>query len=352
MSRISALFIFVLFFFFSIGFTQTEIEKRNKYLVIILAILAFYVGSREILLWNDTEIYAMAFEETKSLKEFTFHDHVYGFSERGFWFLGVLVKTFTNSVVAYFTFIAAITYLFLADSLKKYCVFPFIGLCVYLARFMCGREMTQIRAALAIVVIIFATKYVKRDDYWKCAAFIILAYYFHTSAIVALPMLFFNKFTFSNVQIYVGILLSFVIAGLYGGVIKDVVSTSDFVNEMAYSYVVEGSEKAWSNDLTNPVIYYQVFILFVFTFYEKKLSKLSPYYYIIRNAYFYSTVILIVLCQYAVLAARTSTIFATYEFVMVPLLILLFKYRNRWIPLVAIFVFYSILFYLNWSYLG
>jgi hypothetical protein len=338
-----------LFFLFSIGVIPVDRRRRNVLLGIIMVALVLFVGSRDILAWSDTGVYQLAFNQTKPLSEFSWYDQVYGYSERGFFFLGVLVKTFTNSIVAYFTFVAAITYLFLFDDLRKYCIYPFIGLCIYLARFMTGREMTQIRAALAIAVVIWGTRFVKRDEYWKCLAIIILAYYFHTSAIVALPMLFFNKFTFSKTQIYWGLVLSFIIAGFYGGFIKDLVSSSDFVNEMARSYVEEGSEKAWSNDLTNPMIYYQSFLLLLFTYYEDKLSKLSPYYYIIRNAYFYCTVILIVLCQYAILAARTSTIFATYEIVMIPLLLLVFRSNNRWISYSAILAFYSIMFYLNWS---
>lgn len=349
MTKLSATFIFSLIFVFAIGATPIDKKRRDIVLGLLLAILAFYVGSRDIGAWSDTGIYEMAFRETKPISEFTLYDQVYGYSERGFFLLGVLVKSFTSSIVAYFTFIAALTYLFLFEDLRRYSIYPFIGLCVYLARFMTGREMTQIRAALAIAVIICGTKYVKRNEYWKCLAVIILAYYFHTSAIVALPMLFFNKFSFSKAHIYFGIVLSFMIAGFYGGLIKDLVSSSEFANEMARSYIQEGSEKAWSNTLANPMIYYQLFILLLYTYYEEMLSKLTPYYYIIRNAYFYSTVILIVLCQYAVLAARTSTIFATYEIAMIPLLVTLFAPRYKWMPITAILVTYSIIFYLNWS---
>ena len=349
MSKLTATFIFIVFFLFAIGAAPIDKKRRDIILAFVFIILAFYVGNRDIWAWSDTEVYRIAFSETKPLSEFTIFDSVFGYSERGFFLLGVLVKTFTSSVVAYFTFIAAFTYLFLFDDLRKYSIYPFVGLCVYLSRFMAGREMTQIRAALAIAVVIWGTKYVKQNEYWKCLAVIILAYYFHTSAIVALPMLFFNKYSFSKVQIYLGLVLSFIIAGFFGGFIKDLVSSSDFVNEMARSYVEEGSEKAWSNTLANPMIYYQSLMLLFFTFNEDKLSKLSPYYYIIRNAYFYSTVILIVLCQYAVLAARTSTIFATYEIAMIPLFVMLFRPKNRLIPMAAVLLAYSVLFYLNWS---
>ena len=54
---------------------------------------------------------------------------------------------------------------------------------------------------------------------------------------------------------------------------------------------------------------------------EKKLAPMSKYYYIFRDGYFMGTVILIVLCQYAVLSARVSTIFATFEVFMIPMII-------------------------------
>ena len=147
--------------------------------------------------------------------------------------------------------------------------------------------------------------------------------------------------------IYWGIFASLIIAGYFGGTIRDVVSQSDIANEWARSYIEEGSEKAYSNDLTNPVIWYQIFILFIWTFFEERLSKLTNHYYTIRNAYFYSTVILIVLCQYAILAGRISTIFATYEMIIVPLLIVLFPKNNRILAHIGVAAFYAVFMYLN-----
>ena len=326
--------------------------KRNRQesvLAFILMILALYVGCRDVTAWSDTQIYQQAFFDTKPLGDFSFQDRIYVYSEKGFILLGAIVKTFTSNSTIYFIFIASLTYLILFVDLKKYGIFPVIGLCVYLARFMAGREMVQIRSAIAIPIIIWGFQYVRKNEYWKCFLTILVAYYFHTSAIIALPMLLFNKFKLSKKQIYIGLILSFIVAGVFGQTIRNFVSASNFINEMASSYVQEGSHKAFSNDLTNPVIYYQVFVLVFYTFFEKRLSAFSSYYYIIRNAYFYSTVLLIVLCQYAILAARTSTIFATLEMLMVPIALLSFSKKDRWLPSIVVAAIYTVLFYLNWS---
>lgn len=349
MDKFIASVIFLLLCIIAIVISNYKRNTQESFLAFLLLLLTLYVGCRDVALWSDTPIYQQAFYETNPLGVFSFSDKVLGYKEKGFMLLGAIVKTFTNNSTIYFIFIAALTYLALFVDLKKYGIFPVIGLCVYLARFMAGREMVQIRSALAIPIIIWGFQYVKKNEYWKCLFAILIAYTLHTSAIVALPMLLFNKFRLSKTQIYIGLLLSFIVAGAYGGVIKNYVSSSVFINEMATSYVQEGSDKAFSNDLTNPVIYYQSFVLVFYTLFEKRLSAYSSLYYIIRNAYFYSTVLLIVLCQYAVLAARTSTIFATLEMLMVPIALLSFKKKERWFPCIIVAIIYTVLFYLNWA---
>ena len=348
MNRITVTIVFLLLSIIAIWASNYKRNRQETVLAFVMMILVFFVGMRDVTAWGDALIYQKAFYDTNPLGAFSFSDKVFGYNEKGFVLLGAFVKTFTNDYTVYFVFIAALTYLVLFADLKRYGIFPLIGLCVYLARFMAGREMVQIRAALAIPIIIWGFQYVRKNEYWKCLLTIIVAYFFHTSAIVALPMLLFNKFKLSKTQIYIGLILSFIVAGAFGEVIRNFVSTSDFINEMATSYVREGSAKAFSNDLTNPVIYYQSFVLLFYTLFEKRLSAYSANYYIIRNAYFYSTVLLIVLCQYAVLAARTSTIFATLEMLMVPIALLSFKKKDRWLPGIIVCIIFTILFYLNW----
>jgi hypothetical protein len=301
-------------------------------------------------MWNDSAGYAAAFtDKTNTLLNYSFNDVPFGYTEKGFYFLGVIIKTISDNVTIYFITLSILTFLFLYVFARKYCMYPLIGLCVYMGRFLVGRNMVQIRAALAIAIIICGTKYITKQKLWKFLALVVIAYLFHHSAIIAIPVYFMGKLNIRKIHIFIGIIIAFIIAGFYGGLIRDVISNSEYVNEMASSYVQEGSEKAWSNTLANPMIYYQCFILFLFTFYERKFAKVTVHYYTIRNAYFYSTVILIVLCQYAVVAARSSTIFATYEMVVVPMFITLFAKKNRVIPYLCIMAIYAIFFFMNYK---
>ena len=206
----------------------------------------------------------------------------------------------------------------------------------------------QIRACIAIAVIIYFTFLIKDKKWWKYLLVIAISYTLHHSALIALPLLLLRNFIIKPKYIYIGIILSLLISQLGAGTIRGWIQSSDFANDMASSYIQENSEKAFANNLTNPVIWYQIFILFAFTFYEERLKPLSEYYYIFRNGYFYCTCILIILCQFAVLAARSSTIFATFEIAMVPMLLYMFGKKER-LGLYLLFGFaYIFLFYMNW----
>lgn len=345
-----ATFLFVLFYFVAASYIGAPKKNIRILLFISCLLLAIIAGVRDPNSWSDTYGYLDNYvNNTRSLFTFSFSDKPQGFTEFGFHFLGIIVKTFTSNGTIYFLFISFLTFLFIYLSLEKYGLYPLIGLAVYMGRFLVGRNYCQIRAALAIAIIIYGTQYVTKQKLWKFLLIVLIAYQFHHSAILALPLYFMNKVDIKKWHIYVGIGVAFIVASFFGGAIKNFVQGSDYINDMASSYVQEGSEKAFSQTLANPMIYYQVLILFVFTYLEDRLKRLTEHYYTIRNAYFISCVLLIVLVQYAVLAARTSTIFATYEMIMIPMLVLLFKKKDRAFPVIVIGIVSAIFFYLNYA---
>lgn len=291
----------------------------------VCVIVAIIIGNRNPMTWSDTGVYYMEFiENVKPLTEMSSYDGPVNYGEMGFYYIGVIAKTLSNSSTFYFTLVSAITMLCLYLGIKKYSIFPFIALYVYLGRFI-GRNTIQIRAAIAIAIVIWGTIYVTKRQLWKYLLVVYIASRFHTSAYLAFPLYFMGYIKIKPWYIYVGILASLFIAVGFGGAIRNILAESDIANEWARSYVQDGSEKAYSNSLSNPVIWYQIFILFMWTSFERKLSQLTEHYYTIRNAYFYSTVLIIVLYQLAILAGRTSTVFATYEMIMIPLFPMLFK---------------------------
>ncbi len=345
-----ATFFFVVFFIIAIAYISAPKRDIRYMLMLSCFVVAIIAGLRNPNNWPDASGYMANFlYNTNSLFTFSFSDRPYGFTEFGFHFLGIVVKTFTGNGTIYFLFISFLTFLFIYLSLEKYGFYPLIGLAVYMGRFLIGRNYCQIRAGLAIAIIIYGTKYITEQKLWKFLLVVLIAYQFHHSAIIALPIYFMNKVKIKHWHIYAGIGIAFIAAAFFGGAIKNFVSSSAYINDMASSYVQEGSEKAFSQTLANPMIYYQVFILFVFTYLEDRLKILTEHYYTIRNAYFISCLLLIVLVQYAILAARSSTIFATYEMIMIPMLVLLFKKKDRAFPVIIIGIVSTVFFYLNYN---
>ena len=344
-----ATFFFVVFYIIAASYIGASKKDTRYMLMFSCLVVAISAGCRDPHVWADTNGYLMNFNNTNTLFSFSFSDKPLGFTEFGFHFLGIIVKTFTSNGTIYFLFISFLTFLFIYLSLEKYGFYPLIGLAVYMGRFLVGRNFMQIRSALAIAIIIYGTQYITKQKLWKFLLVVLIAYQFHHSSIIAIPVYFMNKIKIKHWHIYLGIGIAFIAAAFFGGAIKNFVSGSDYINDMASSYVQEGTGKSFSQTLANPMIYYQVIILFVFTYLEDRLKKLTVHYYTIRNAYFYSCILLIVLVQYAILAARSSTIYATYEMIMIPMLVLLFKKKDRAFPVIIIGIVSTVYFYLNYN---
>lgn len=348
--KIVVIFGFVLFFLFSIWADGLDKKRRQTMLFLSCVVLAYFAGTRNHWLWSDTMNYVMDFLTSNDLFNFSWDDRPSGYTEKGFHLIAVIVRTFTSDATVYLSTVSILSFLFIYRGIQRYCLFPLLGLCIYISRFMVGRNMMQIRACLAIAIIISFTYLLKQKKWWQYALVLFFSYHLHHSALVAAPLLVlgYTNWDFSKKQIYNGLIVSMIIAQFFGGYVKGYVDNSEFMNEMASSYVQEGSEKAFSNDLTNPVIWFQVIVLVIFTYYEDYLKKITSYYYILRNAYFICTCILIIMCQYAVVAARTSTLFATYECMIIPTFLTLFKKDQKALPYLAIGVGLTLLFYMNW----
>lgn len=346
----TAIILFILFYFFALSadFIKSQKQKDNL-LIIACFILALIAGFRNPNGWSDTAGYTVAFQYfTNDIFNYSFSDRPFGYTEKGFHFLGVIVKSFSDNPTVYFLFVSCLTWIFLYKYFHKYCALPLIGLCVYIARFYSGRNMIQIRECLAIPIVLLASEHLVKREFWKFMIYVIIGYQFHRSALFAVPLYFLNWFDFKKKHIYWGIFASFAFAFFFGDWVKNYVSNSQFFLNMASSYVQEDSEKAFGLGLTNPMIYYQTFFLLAFTFFEKRFKGFKDYYFL-RTAYFYCTVVLIVLCNFAVLSARLSTVYATLETLIIPATILAFKKEERIFPALAILGVLLVFFYTNFK---
>ena len=340
--------LYIFFYLFALFAEQLkEVDKRNV-LIVTCVVLAILAGFRDVNFWPDTLVYVDSFLDfTKPIYEWSQTDQPHGYSEYGFYFLGVTFKTFSSNVTAYLTFIAALSFIFMYKDFRRYCYYPLFGVCAYIARFYTARNFIQIRAGLSYAIILWAVQYITKRDWKRYFLWIFIAYQFHTSALLAVPLYFLCMIRIKKWHIAVGIAIAFLLGGVFTGQMRNLVA--DYANDITdvTTYVSEEYQREWG--LTNPVIYFQLAILYFYTRYENKLRSTSEDYYTMRTAYFYSTFMLISLSMYTALSGRTSSMYSTLEMAIIPAIINTFYKNTKWIAYIGMGVMLTAIFYMNFS---
>lgn len=327
------IFLLLLLFLFT-DFSKTS--QRNKVLFFIGVCITFFIGLRNET-GTDSATYISFFKyQTNTLWDWENIDK--GYSEYGFYFLSVFVKSLINDVDFYFTVISLITVSFLFKSLKNYCLFPILGFLVYFSRFMLIRDMNQIRQALAIAIIIYAIRFLCENKKKTFIVFLLISTLMHYSSIIILPFIWLYKIKLSTKQCFKLIIITALLGVTLGTFLKkNLISTNNIV---LLNYINTNNL-----GITNPVILYQIILCLSFFYYENILKDIQPGYYIIRNAFLYSILLLLSTCNLGEIGGRLATIFATCEIFIIPALVRIIR------PQLAGYIIFTIicgfLFWMN-----
>ena len=335
--------LYILFYLFALAAEQLKGNDKKYVLMVVCVVMTLLAGMRDYT-WPDTIVYVMSFEDyTKPLYEWSQIDEPLGYSEYGFYFLGVIFKTFSTNTTLYLIFIAALTFIFMYKDFKRYCYYPLFGVAAYISRFYLARNFIQIRAGLSYAIILWAVQYISKRDWKRYFLWVLLAMQFHTSAVIAVPLYFICMVRLKRWHIWTGIAIAFIIGGVFTEPMRNLVA--EYASDIASTYVQDVYQREWG--LLNPVIYFQLAVLYLYTQNEEVLKYTSEDYYTMRTAYFYSTFILISVSMYTALSGRTSSMFSTLEMAIIPSIINTFSKRNRSIAYFCLGIILTVLFYMN-----
>jgi hypothetical protein len=313
-------------------------KKDNKKLILIISviIITFLIALRQH--FPDQGAYEDAFIVSPPVTSFSTENIEIGYAETGYLFLASIVKAIMNNVTFYLFMMAALSMFLLYKSLNTYCILPLIGLANYVGRFLINRDFIQMRSSLAILLIIFASKYLLKKQYIKYLLVILLAYQFHHLAFIAIPFIFIYRYQPSNKIIIISLIVAAALSQFAMQSISAIVES--WSQDLNYEVYTQHEYILQSLGLSNPMIYWQLFILALFMSKEKEISQQTQFYKLFRSGYFYSTLILILFCNYNALSGRTSTLFATFEIFIIPLII----YNYKGIPKILFSILFSIMF--------
>ena len=310
------LYIFLVIFVACFCATTWKIKLRSQeqIFVSILVLLTLFIGLRS-LKWPDTEVYVMAFVNSPDIIHIS-QGEPYGYAEYGYYAICCFIKTFTDSWRVYLMMMAALSMWLLYKNLKEYSLVPLMGLADYIGRFLLNRDMVQMRSSLVILIIMWATKYAYERKPIQYFLFVLLGYQFHHMALIAVPFYFIANVKFKNWMVITGLLVALVLSQTIAGSIESYVD--HYSQDLQYTTYTTEEYKEEALGLRNPMIYFQTVILLLYCFCRKRLHKSIEYYEVFKSGYFYSTLILILFCNYTALSGRTSTMFATMEAFVLP----------------------------------
>ena len=306
---------FLVFYVFALYVITKKETTQKAILIATLIILTCLIGSRDG--WPDEKVYQIAFSEAPRPWDFISKNvESYGYVEKGYLFLASLVKLVLNNSRFYLFCMGGLSMYLLYKGLTAYCAIPLVGLCDYVGRFLLNRDFQQMRSSLAILLLILAIKLIHDRKLVAYMLVVLLAYQFHHLSLIGIPLYFLYKVRIGPISIIFSLVMAMLLSQLIAGSISDIVD--DYSQDLNYDTYVQDEYVEQALGLRNPMIYFQIAILMVYTFMEPILASKDKFYHLMRWAYFYSTLILIFFCNYTALSGRTSTVFATCEMFMLP----------------------------------
>ncbi|MFO7676539.1 MAG: EpsG family protein [bacterium] len=180
--------------------------ERLLFLAVAFLALVLVAGLRSDSVGTDADAYTMAYRMTQTLA-----DVVGGQFEAGFLFLCWLGRQVTDDYIALFTLVGIIVSVCFLWGIRRYSVNPALSVFVLLASGAVYYSFNGLRQGLAIALFFVSIGAIYHRKLLLFLACVAVAYLFHTSAIVILPVYFLvprkNSLRY-NVLVFGGVLVA------------------------------------------------------------------------------------------------------------------------------------------------
>lgn len=210
----------VAIYYSSAGDGIQTIQQKNT-LVAMLFSLAIFVGISDMLGGYDRYIYGELFDDTADMVS----DGIYNFAltpvaaeytkEYGFQMYNVLLGAITDNRYIFIFITTCIIYVLLYQSIKDYCInYPFaiilfLGLWFFFS-------FTYLRQVMGATIAWLSVRYIIKRDLKRFLLVWFIAWSFHNSALVLLPMYFLPVRKFDRQKVIIVMILAFIL-GMSGG---------------------------------------------------------------------------------------------------------------------------------------
>ena len=210
-----------------------------------------------------------------------------------------------------------------------------LALLTYISYYFLLHEFTQIRAGVAIGLVLLSIKPVLDRDPLRFAALVTIASLFHYSALIAVPIYFapivslsLNRKIALALAVPVGMLLNY----LHFEILY--ILPIEVVRQKTLFYIESESLRDIKINVYNYVYIVKYLMLYVFLFYSEKIESRSRYFPIILQMYAISLFSYLAFAFNSAFSIRISELFGVVEMLLIPMLYHIFP--NKFLAVGAI----------------
>lgn len=243
-----------------------KIDKRNidVFLFVAAILMTFFYGSRHFSVGTDTIAYFRIFDEDTSVPFDSLWTYMWNQKSPLYVLTEWLFSKFIPSAQAWLYFISAFFFYGLSRFIKKNSKTPFLSYLIFFCIFGLF-QMTGLRQSVAMVFLMEAFSYAVNRKIFKFITFIIIAYLFHKSALIFLPVYFLVEKKIRVVDFFV---VFFAVFCIY----HSRTESFEYIKSFTSYYYYEATQ------LEEPInysimIYASTFFSFIVSIMQNKLAK-------------------------------------------------------------------------------
>lgn len=307
----------ILFFLVAIiAFFSFYLKNIENLLFVILGILLILIaGLRNGESFRDYDMYVMMFQDN--------YDEIV---EPAFVVIKFIVRSLfgDNSIYLFIIFaIFGVSLKFMA--IKQLTELWFYSVLIYLSNFFILHEMTQIRVGVAAALLLFCVKPIYERNLKRFLLFAFLAFAFHFSAIIILPLWFLNS---KPQKTWLLILVPICYIIYFFGINFITVIPITGIKEKIeiYQKLQElGGEESVPINVFNFVFLAKIFIFYFFIYKYDLLLSYNKYFPIFMKIYCISLVSYLIFASISAFATRISELFGIVEIILIPFVFYIFR---------------------------
>ncbi len=220
-------------------------------------------------------------------------------------------------------------------AIKKYSAYVMFSLCIWVSSFYILQDLIQIRASVAGGLLLVIIPLVQQRRFWTAVLLTFIAFLFHNSALIFVPIFFMNaqsinrKFWFSGYLLAVVINITHFDFAFYFNQLLRLIP-SGFINERISQYLLR---EYVVNDtrifMFSPYIIMQTLISMAILWKVDKVKYFSPFAILLLKVSFFS--IYIYSLSIPGVSMRLAELLSTVQILLSPLIIYFYPYKYRYI---------------------